>query len=351
MCAERLSKVLSNDQFMLLEKELYWGDQATGRNSGVLHSGIYYETNSLKHRHCIKGLSLWNDLTAKYNLESRTCGKFVLAKKSESEKASNLFAQAHCNEIPGVRWMTNEEIKDLQKLFDCDNGFFVPTTGILNVADAVKKISDHLQKLDFMLVRSSKVQEVTKNQNTFELKTANGDISCDILINLAGAGAVGIREQLGLFDVRNYFVKGHYVKLNKPYYSDSLIYPLPDEGLKGLGVHTSFDFDGSVRFGPDTLEVNEYEYSYSPSNFEKLVDGVLKSFKGLKREDLQMDFTGIRPKILVDGKLYTDFWLKHSHRPDLKNYIELLGIESPGLTSAPSLADTITEITLKMLQK
>ena len=138
-------------------------------------------------------------------------------------------------------------------------------------------------------------------------------------------------------------MRGHYVKTNQPYFTESLIYPIPEKNLKGLGVHTTFDIDRNLRFGPDTQDVSEIKYEMPDRLLETFIPAIQKTFKGIDVDKLQPDFSGIRPKILHEGKLHTDFWLGTPQTTGVAGYYEFCGIESPGLTAAPSLAKDFAE--------
>ena len=105
------------------------------------------------------------------------------------------------------------------------------------------------------------------------------------VFNCAGLFAPEFRDQFGLDGIESYLVKGRYLKLNKKYFHDSLIYPIPPVGLKGLGVHTSFDFDGIVRFGPDTSDTSSIDYQVEEDALEQMFPAISNTFKGVSKED------------------------------------------------------------------
>ncbi|MCR9205978.1 MAG: FAD-dependent oxidoreductase, partial [Halobacteriovoraceae bacterium] len=123
------------------------------------------------------------------------------------------------------------------------------------------------------------------------------------------------------------------------------IYPIPKKDLKGLGVHTSFEFDKLVRFGPDTEDVSEIDYSTDERIVDEMYPEIIKVFKGIEKEDLSVDYAGIRSKIKdsASGEYIPDFILESP----VEGYLECLGIESPGLTASPAIAKKI----VSMLQK
>jgi len=194
----------------------------------------------------------------------------------------------------------------------------------------IKKFQDYLFQKDVPLLLGQKVENLNRD---LEFTVGEDHFKAEVLINCGGLKGVELRSQLGLADLENNWVKGRYLKLNKKYYNDSLIYPLPEAGLKGLGVHTSFDLDGIVRFGPDTFDISEIDYKVEDDALEAMWQAIQKTFKGIEKTDLSLDYAGIRAKI----KGNDDFLIQSP----ISGYIECLGIESPGLTASPAIAQHV----------
>ncbi|MDH5581162.1 MAG: FAD-dependent oxidoreductase, partial [Bdellovibrionales bacterium] len=229
--------------------------------------------------------------------------------------------------------------------------FFSPTTAILDVSAALKGLERVLYNKDIPILFQDEVVEINKEKDGFILKTTHEEIFTSKLVNAGGLLAVSNRKKLGLNDLEDEWVKGSYLKINRNYYTDHLIYPVPEKNLKGLGVHTSFDLQHQVRFGPNTENVEVIDYSLSEKIIEDIVPSVIKTFKGLERKDFALDYSGIRSKIKYKNQIFSDFWIKGptcemSH--GVLNYIELCGIDSPGLTSAPAIAKYVLEMIAEM---
>ncbi len=336
-----IHKIFPDADKALLEKGHYFGDAASGRNSGVMHAGLYYPSDSLKLKFCLEGNSLWEELAHELNIPFSRCGKYLVAATvDEVEVLDELFDHAKTNGVQGLRWVKGDELSTLENYCFVEEAFFSPQSGFISPSAATAAIRDVLFKKNIPLMNDYEVTGVSKVGNVFEIRTNRETFTCDIFINATGAFAPSLRRQLGLDDFEAYWVKGNYLKLNKKFYTDSLIYPVPPKGLKGLGVHTSFDFDGGVvRFGPDTQECPKgYEHSLNENLVEEMYPAISKLFKGIEREDLQQDYCGIRAKIKRHGELFSDFWLGTSLEHGVEGYFEFLGIESPGLTAAPALA-------------
>jgi L-2-hydroxyglutarate oxidase LhgO len=327
----------------LLEKGHYFGDLTSGRNSGVMHAGLYYPLDSLKRELCLQGNLLWEDLAKELGIPFKRCGKYLVAATIEEIPAlEELFQHAKNNGVKGLVWCSEEEKKEISSYCYVEKAFFSPMSGFISPSEATTKIRDDLYKKDIPLMADYNIEEVKKEGSKFVVKTSRETFTCDIFVNAMGGFAPKLRKDLGLTNIETYWVKGNYVKLNKPFYNEALIYPVPPKNLLGLGVHTSFDFDGIIRFGPDTEECsNGYEHSMSADVVDKMYPAISNLFKGIEKQDLQADYCGIRSKILVDGDIYTDFWLGDPSIHGVPGYYEYLGIESPGLTASPALAQAM----------
>lgn len=333
--------------FAIFEKNIYPGEHSSSRNSGVLHAGIYYPKDSLKQKLCLEGNKLWSDVASKYEIPLERSGKFIVSTSPEEDQELESFYNFVLEkEVPGIRWATPIELKEISQFVKVSKAFFSETTGIVSVSEAIKAFQNFIFKNNIPLLLDQGVEAITKTTSGFHLMVGDDQISADFVINCAGLEAVNLRKLLGLNEFENYWVKGRYLKLNKPYYTDSLIYPIPKKNLKGLGVHTSFEFDKIVRFGPDTEDVSTIDYSTDEEVIEEMYPEIMKVFKGIKKEDLSVDYAGIRSKIksTSNGDFSPDFILDSP----IPGYIECLGIESPGLTASPAIAKHVVS---KILEK
>lgn len=330
--AYQLLKKNQNQTLVLFEKEKYLGEHTTGRNSGVLHAGLYYETNSLKHRLCLQGNYLWEEWAKELNIPISYCGKFIVAKKNESDEFEKLFHQAKLNSVPGIRRAKAEEVKTLQAKINCDQALFSPRSGILDVSTTINRLRDKIESLGGIILPFNPILNLEKTNQGYLLETVQDKILAQKVYNCAGLYAVDLRKKLGLNDIENFWVKGHYLKTNQKNEFKTLIYPVPPKDLKGLGVHLTIDFQDQMKFGPDTLDTDKIDYTVASEIKLKMIPAIESLFKTIDVSKLYVDYAGIRPKIKKVGQLVTDYNISSP----FENYIEYLGIESPGLTSAPA---------------
>lgn len=342
-CAYEVLKKKKNLTVVVFEKEAYLGEHTTGRNSEVLHAGIYYTRNSLKHTLCIEGNRLWREFSEKNNLSLLDCGKFIVSNKTP-EKLDKLFKQAQENEVPKIRMATSSEIDALKKVVLVDEAFFSETSAVLDTSSSLKCLEHLISKNEGIILKNTTVKSLSKSSEGFSLICNEDEIQAQIVINCAGLFAIALRETLGLRNYSNRFVKGNYLKLMKKLPIHKLIYPIPPEHGLGLGIHLTLDNQGDQKFGPNTEEVDKIDYGMKNSLTDELYDSIHEVFHTVKKHDLQLAYSGIRPKICdKDKKLITDFIFNTSKEHFIDNYYELLGIESPGLTSAPAIARMVSD--------
>lgn len=347
LCYRELSKFFSNEEILLFEKNGFLGDETTGRNSGVLHSGIYYPTHSLKHIHCLQGNQLWRKFHHEHRIKMLDCGKVVIATHDQKDQFKVLLEQARKNGVPGIEDLNSQTKEKLKEFVEFGHAIFSRTTGVLNAPEIIQFLANDLESRGYLILRNQKVERIDSRSSSFYVETQYEKIESESFLNLAGLGAIALRKMLGLNDIENYFVKGRYLKYRGKGFRDHLVYPMPLPNLKGLGVHTCLDFDGSIRFGPDAEDVTSLDYQITENDVEELKKGVLEVFPKVDPDLLAADYSGIRPKIKVNGELYSDFKVEMT----LPGYFEALGIESPGLTAAPSLSLMLTDMIKGYLER
>lgn len=333
-----LKKKYPDAEIVILDKEAYLGEHSSGRNSGVLHSGLYYPKNSQKHLLCMDGLNLWKDLSSELKITVKHCGKYIFSTSiDEEDQLENLFKKGLDNNVKLNR-LSSTELKELQINVNAFDSIYSPSTGIIHVSEALAKLKYSLESKGVNTLFKTEVNKVLSFKEGYLLETSDYDIETSHLINCAGLFGVELRKDLGLFDLENVFVKGNYLSTTQKLSYGSLYYPIPPKDLKGLGVHSTIDIDGKVKFGPNTEDVTTV--SYTPlEDFAEMGRLVQQYFKNIDPKKLFWDYAGCRSKIrlIQTGELHTDFWIKSP----LKNYIECLGIESPGVTAAPAIAKTL----------
>ena len=336
LTAYELKKKYPSWEIAVLESAPFLGDHSTGRNSGVLHAGLYYQTNSNKHLLCMEGIKLWkHNLCPQLGIDFKECGKVLFGSDLE-----DIWNKAQQNGVEGLAWLSENKLKEVNEFVDAKTAFYSPQTGILDVTGAMKKLANAFVNLGGMISSNCQVTDLEK-LDKFKLTTSHFEVSSDIIINAAGFSGPSIREKIGLTGLKSSLVKGNYISTSQKIEHPHLFYPAPPKDLKGLGVHSTLDLDGKVKFGPNTEDVSSVDYSDNQIALKAMLPKIMNTFKGIDESRLYWDYAGIRSKLMNTntGELETDFWLKSP----IPGYIECLGIESPGLTASPAIARKIIQ--------
>jgi D-amino-acid oxidase len=162
-----------------------------------------------------------------------------------------------------------------------------------------------------------------------------------VLVNSTGLDAPALSPFTGPAD-RGYFAKGHYYVLSGMSPFNRLVYPVADAG--GLGVHVTLDLAHQTRFGPDVVWTNGPDYTFETSNLERFIDAIRLYYPDLDANRLHPGYTGIRPKLGPANAPVSDFVINGPERTGVSGYVDLLGIESPGLTASLAIAERVVEL-------
>lgn len=352
--AERLSK---ENSCLLIERNPSFGMETSSRNSEVIHAGIYYPTDSLKAKLCVRGNSLMYKYLEENKLPFRRCGKYIIATKTnELEELNRLFELAKTNGVKGIRRANSEEIKRDMPTIKCAAALFSEDTGVVDTHSLMCSLEIKANENACDIVYSHEVIGISKKSNIYHISVADKDdnissIDADIIINAAGlssdtiAGLAGI--DIDASDYRLKYCRGHYYRLPRkaPYDFNHLIYPVPPSQNGLLGIHITVDIANAIRLGPDIEYLEENKQSYHiPSETKQIFFDSVKSYcPDLDFEDLQEDTAGIRPRLAIAKDGFADFIIREESKKGLPNFINLIGIESPGLSSSLAIAEYIEE--------
>jgi L-2-hydroxyglutarate oxidase LhgO len=339
--AERLRK--SFKDVLVLEKEEKFGQHTSSRNSEVIHSGIYYPINSLKSKLCIRGNKLLYNFLKKHDIPYLNCGKLIIASNKDEEKIlDKLFSNGMNKKINGLEYISSKKAKLIEPNVKCTKAIWVPSSGIMDSHRVMKRLEYNFISNDGVIVYNTLVNSIINNKSNFNIKTNNQDnIETKILINAAGLWADQISLMLGIDKLKIHYYKGEYYKTNRYKNINCLIYPLPSE--VSLGIHAAIQLNGDVFFGPNAYSVDEINYHIDDSHKNSFLNHI-KKYMDIKSDDIWPDFCGIRPKLQAKGMSFEDFYINNELTSGAKNFINLLGIDSPGLTSSLSIAEYVESI-------
>ncbi len=344
----------------LVEQFPKLGMATSTRNSGVNHSGIYYPKNSLKARHCVEGNRLTYEFCVKHNVPHRHTGKLVVAANAREEaELAALKKRGEENGVEGLRLVGPAAIRSREPHISGVAALDVPSTGIVSAEELVHAYARVAASQGANIVTHARVVSLEPAKDTIRVGLRIGDeedaqqeiIEARCVINAAGLFADEIAAMMGNHSWRIYPVRGEYCEIRGPQKSliNGLVYPLPHaEGLS-LGVHFTKTLWGTVLLGPTATYVegkDNYERDRLPiSDFAASAKTLLPE---IEERDLQLGYSGLRPKLIPPGgKGPADFVITRDAA--VPQAIHLVGIESPGLTAAPSIANHVVELVAEVL--
>lgn len=363
----------------VVEKEDSLAFHQTGRNSGVIHSGLYYKPNSLKAKNCVNGRKQLVEFAKNNNIDYDVCGKIVLAtNKRETKKLLQLKINGEKNGLKDLKILDSNELKEIEPNAVGKSALYVPESGIIDYKQTTKKFAEKITSIN----NKSKIIlscEVFNFKNDY-LLTSKGKIYTKNNIFCAGlfsdrlAGKDNLKTNMKIVSFRGDYYK---LKESSKHKINNLIYPVPNPEFPFLGVHLTRMTNGSIECGPnavysfkregyskfsfnlmDTIEslffigtlklfinhwkfgLNEYKRSFSKRLFLRDLQKLVPS---LKLNDLEKGKSGVRAMALgEDGDVIDDFKIIKNN----KN-IHVLNAPSPAATACLAIADNIVLVFAK----
>ena len=338
-----LSSVYRN--ILIIEKESTFGRHVSSRNSEVIHSGLYYKPGSLKAKLCVEGNRLLYDFARKYNINHRHCKKIIVIPTSEElPRLEALMQNGENNGVEGLRIISGEEVSQREPIIKAAGGLSAPSTGIIDSHEYMHKLEYLIRSSESSIVYNTEVNGINYKENYYTLSLKNMDYQAKskIVINSAGLWCDEVAKMAGINDYTLNICKGEYYKTSMYRNAlNTLIYPLPTE--ISLGIHIVIHLDGTIGFGPNAYYVDNIDYSMDDSNKGTFLTEINR-YLDLPEDALTEDFTGIRPKIQAPGEPSQDFIIKNEREKGYNNFINLIGIESPGLTSSLAISKYVKSI-------
>lgn len=346
----------------LLEALPRLGMLSSTRNSGVIHSGIYYSPGSLKAKHCVRGNRLTYEFCVKHGVPHKNIGKIVVASNpAESAELSRLMGIGKTNGVEGLRLIDRAEIRAREPHIEGFQALEVPSTGIVSSEDLVKAYARVAAEQGAHIVTRARVERLEAFESGVRIESTAGEIETRCLINSAGLFADEVAALLGskMSEHKIYPVRGEYCEVvrAKQDLIKGLVYPLPHADGVSLGMHLTKTLSGSVLVGPTARYVddkNDYERERQP--VEYFAAGAKCLLPEIEAADLVPAYSGIRAKLIPPRQQKSDSTFQKSmadfiieRDPDFRSVIHLIGIESPGLTSAPSIAQQVSEMVNEVL--
>jgi L-2-hydroxyglutarate oxidase len=362
---------------VLIEKEAALAQHQTGRNSGVIHAGVYYAPGSLKARYCRMGRDETVAFCERHGVRHRITGKLLVATSDlEVARARTLLDRCRDNSIVH-EWLDASELARREPHVAGKAAIFVPSTGIVDYVGMTLKMAELLRQAGGEIVLGEDALGLREEPGLVTVETGSGTRRTRRLIVCAGLQSDRLARMMGLSrDVRIIPFRGEYFRLGDRWNGkfNHLVYPIPDPALPFLGVHLTNTVDGTVTVGPNAVlglaregyakfavDARDAAEMLGFSGFWRamvanLRPGILEFANSVSRrrylelcrrycpalelDDLQPHPTGIRAQAVhADGRMEHDFLVLNSART-----IHVCNAPSPAATSALPIGRKIVEI-------
>ena len=361
-----------NKSVLVLEKEKKPGLHQSGRNSGVIHSGIYYKPNSFKSELSIRGRNLLIEYLNEKGINYRQEGKVVV--DNDLDKLENLQSRSKELEMDGVDIVQNDDLLSIEPNSVIKKGLFVPQAGVVDYGEVVRTYADEFVDLGGEIQYIEEIIEIENVNYVKKIISKNNSFTCEFLINCAGLFSDEIAKMDGMSpNVRIIPFRGEYYKIRNTKNSilNNMIYPLADPDLPFLGIHLTKTANGDVEAGPNAvLAFSKEGYKWTDINFIDLtkvltypgmiklgkkylktglsemyrslnkkvfVKEIQKLINGVSSEDITQIPSGVRAQAVdQEGNLLDDFLFEEG-----TNSLHVLNSPSPAATASLAIGESI----------
>ncbi len=331
----------------LLDKESDVAMGTSGRNSGVVHAGFNCATGALKTGLCVDGCKRFSDYCAELGVPYKRTGKLVVAFNDEDVKViEKLKATGDRNGVLDLHIIGREEMEALQPHVGGIAAMHSPWTAVTSPYQLTIALAENAAANGVEVHLETQVLGIRRLKSGFNVRTNQGNFQTRYVINSAGLFADKIARMVGIKDYRIHPCRGEYFIMDKRI-SGALnmpIYPAPRAGEGGLGVHLTTSVDGNILIGPSAEYIQRREdYATTRPVMDQLYKEAKELLPLIDRRDFIRDYAGVRPKLVgktVGG--FGDFVIEEAKT--VPGFINLIGIESPGLTAAPMIAEMVAGI-------
>lgn len=342
---------------VVVEKNKSFGRETSSRNSEVIHGGMYYPENTLKAQLCVTGRELLYEYCALKKIPHKKVGKLIVATcTDELASLRDIERQGSINGVKGLNMLTEAGIKKLEPNISGIAALYSGETGIIDSHSLMDRLAADAEGNGTSIVYDAEVTSISKDVEGYNVCVINAGEKTDIraycVINSAGLDSDSVAGMAGIDVVKEkysiHFCKGQYFRVapGKSRLVERPVYPVPRPSSGGLGIHVTPDMSGSLRLGPDDNYINGkvIDYSVDESKKRDFLASVVKFFPAIAETDLTPDTAGLRPKLQPKGGEFRDFVIREESDKGLPGFIDLIGIESPGLTASLAIAKKVSSL-------
>jgi L-2-hydroxyglutarate oxidase LhgO len=336
---------------VVLERHARHGQETSSRNSEVVHAGLYYPTDSLKAKLCVRGNRLLYEVAERHGLPHRRTGKLIVATQpSELPELDRLQALGRANGVPLER-LAAEAARAREPHVAALEALFSPTSGVVSAHALMDFLLQQATTLGAVLQPRAELVALEHRGPDYVLTVRSPEgtesFSSERVVNAAGLDSDTVAALAGIdLDAAGYrlhWCKGRYfaVTPGKASLVRGLVYPVPDR--VSLGVHAVVDWSGGLKFGPDVeyLAERRHDYTVDPGLRPAFAAGVRRLVPAIEEPDLLPDMAGIRAKLQGPRDGFRDFVACEEAARGRPGLVNLVGIDSPGLTSCLALAEHV----------
>jgi L-2-hydroxyglutarate oxidase LhgO len=333
---------------VLLERNPKYGQETSSRNSEVIHAGIYYPAGSLKALLCVEGRELLYRLCEAEDIPHCRITKIITSVRPEElGELEGIYRCGTENGAPLEFWGA-ARVRALEPNIVTYGGIFSPQTGIISAHGLMDYLAHAATRHGATLQMNCRVTGVARTVGGYQIEIAEGNqtstFTTEIVVNAAGLEADVIAGLAGIdIDVAGYrltYSKGCYFAVPPSHRTlvSRLIYPVPTKD--SLGVHVVLDLGGGLKFGPDVEYLGDRSLDYRVDEGKRgaFAASARRILPGLRDEDFTPDMCGIRPRLQGPNDPFRDFVIREESERGLPGFVNLIGIESPGLTASPAIA-------------
>ena len=351
-CARALA--LKGREVLVLEAASAIATETSSRNSEVIHAGLYYATGSLKAQLCVEGRRKLYAYCAAHGVEAHRCGKLVVAVDDHEAAATPaLLKRALDNGVEDIRLVDGAEARRLEPALSPDVRVAIhsETSGLFDSHGYFLALQGEFEDRGGALALNSPVVRAEVLKDGIEVETggdAPARIKARTVVNAAGHHALRLARVIAggphYAGLSMHWVKGSYFIASGRAAFARLIYPMHNQATQGL--HLAIDLGGRTRLGPDAEWLADaagpvFDYEVDPARAEHFYREVRRYWPGLKDGALSPDYSGVRPKIVGKGQPSADFLIDGPDSHGVAGLVNLIGIESPGLTSSLAIGEMV----------
>ena len=333
---------------VVLEREPAIARGATARNSEVVHAGLYYPEGSIKARTCREGRERLYARCTAWKVPHRRLGKLVVASDaSEAGELERLADLGRRNGAPGLEMLDARGTAALEPAVRAHAALLSPDTGIVDAHAYATSFLAEAERHGAVLCTHAELLGVGPAAGAHRLdvrvQEARETLRAEAVVNAAGLDADRVASLAGLdvdgLGMRIHPCKGDYFALapGARLRLARLVYPVPSG--PGLGIHATLDLGGRIRFGPDAEFVDAPRYDVDPAKAAVFARQAARFLPSLRAEQLSPDFAGVRARLAGPGEAFRDFVVAERSEQGRAGWVDLVGIESPGLTAAAALGE------------